>query len=72
VCQYGWSEVALISYPDQEQATCSQGGFPSDFQAAIANVNITITFMRQMDGTAAGTMAVLAQLANYSRGDYYQ
>jgi hypothetical protein len=65
--QFGWSEVALISYPDVEQATCSQSGFPSDFQTAIANVNITVTFMRQMDGTELGTKSVLTLLANYSR-----
>jgi hypothetical protein len=65
--QYGWLEVALLFNPDTAQATCTQTSFPADFQAAIANVNITVTFMRQLDGTEAQTKSVLAQLANFSR-----
>jgi hypothetical protein len=59
----------LIFYPDIAQATFTPSGFPTDFQNAIANMNISITYQRQLDGTEQQAKTVLAQLANYSRSE---
>ena len=69
--QYGWIEVSVLYSPDPIMGICSDQNFVSDFQNSVSDINITITFSKQMTGTEVSVKRALQTAMKYSRGHHW-